>query len=177
MVVWRGNLLFRVYSLDKLVKYGLKVYVLCDLENVYCLRFKLYIGKKFVQLLENGVIYDFIMDLMRNYFEKGYIFYCDNYYSLSRFFMDLWVFGIGVIGIVRSYRKGILDKLKKVQFSNRGDIVIMLYGFLSCLKYLDVKVVYLISIIDIFVNVEIRRFDFMRNYEVKVRFFMVYVYD
>lgn len=54
------------------------------------------------------------MDLMRNYFEKGYIFYCDNYYSLSRFFMDLWVFGIGVIGIVRSYRKGILDKLKKV---------------------------------------------------------------
>lgn len=117
------------------------------------------------------------MDLMRNYFEKGYIFYCDNYYSLLCFFMDLWVFGIGVIGIVCSYRKGILDKLKKVQFSNRGDIVIMLYGFLSCLKYLDVKVVYLISIIDIFVNVEIRRFDFMRNYEVKVRFFMVYVYD
>lgn len=54
------------------------------------------------------------MDLMRNYFEKGYIFYCDNYYSLLCFFMDLWVFGIGVIGIVRSYRKGILDKLKKV---------------------------------------------------------------
>lgn len=75
MVAWRGNLSFRVYSPDKPVKYGLKAYVLCDSENAYCLRFKLYTGKKSVQPSENGATYDLIMDLMRNYFEKGHILY------------------------------------------------------------------------------------------------------
>ena len=45
MVAWHGNLSFRVYSPDKPVKYGLKAYALCDAENAYCLKFKLYTGK------------------------------------------------------------------------------------------------------------------------------------
>lgn len=48
--------------------------------------------------------------------------------------MDLWVWGIGVIGIVCFYRKGVLEKFK-IFLSNRGDIVSVYYGFLSCLKY------------------------------------------
>lgn len=177
MVAWRGNLSFRVYSPDKPVKYGLKAYVLCDSENAYCLRFKLYTGKKSVQPSENGATYDLIMDLMRNYFEKGHILYCDNYYSSPRLFMDLWVLGTGATGTVRSYRKGIPDKLKKAQLSNRGDTATMSYGPLSCLKYLDAKAVYLISTTDTSVNVETRRPDFMRNHEAKVRPSMVHVYD
>lgn len=42
MVAWRGNLTFRVYSPDKPIKYGLKAYMLCDAENAFCLKFKLY---------------------------------------------------------------------------------------------------------------------------------------
>lgn len=45
MVPWRGNLHFRVYSPDKPDKYGLKAYILCDAENGYCLKMKLYTGK------------------------------------------------------------------------------------------------------------------------------------
>lgn len=81
--------------------------------------------------------------------------------------MDLWVLGTGATGTVRSYRKGIPDKLKKAQLSNRGDTATMSYGPLSCLKYLDAKAVYLISTTDTSVNVETRRPDFMRNHEAK----------
>lgn len=49
--------------------------------------------------------------------------------------MDLWVLGISVIGIVCFYRKGVFEKFKKIFLNNRGDIVSVYYGFLSCLKY------------------------------------------
>lgn len=39
---------------------------------------KLYSGKKYVKPSENGTTYDIDMDLMKNYFEKGYVLYCDN---------------------------------------------------------------------------------------------------
>lgn len=45
MRVWWGNLIFRVDSFDKFIKYGLKVYMFCDVENVFCLKFKFYIGR------------------------------------------------------------------------------------------------------------------------------------
>ncbi|XP_069108218.1 piggyBac transposable element-derived protein 4-like, partial [Argopecten irradians] len=44
MIPWRGNLHFRVYSPDKPIKYGLKVYMLCDSDNGYCSRMELYTG-------------------------------------------------------------------------------------------------------------------------------------
>lgn len=64
MVLWLGNFFFRVYNFDKLKKYGIKVYILCDLVIDYCLRFKLYIGKSDLFFNLNGVIYDFVMDMM-----------------------------------------------------------------------------------------------------------------
>lgn len=74
------------------------------------------------------------------------------------------------------YRKGVFEKFKKIFLSNRGDIVSVYYGFLSCLKYQDVKIVYLFSIIEFLYNIEIGFYDFYQNL-VKIRFFMVYIYD
>ena len=71
MVVWHGNLFFRVYSPDKPIKYGLKAYMLCDAENAYCLKFKLYEERSSVRPSENCATYDRVMDLLRNYCEKG----------------------------------------------------------------------------------------------------------
>lgn len=105
----------------------------CDVENVFCLKFKFYIGRLII--LKKWCNIWFWKDFFWNYFEIGYIFFCDNYYSFLYLFMDLWVWGIGVIGIVCFYRKGVLEKFKKIFLSNRGDIVNVYYGFLSCLKY------------------------------------------
>lgn len=65
MRAWRGNLIFRVYSPDKPIKYGLKAYMLCDAENAFCLKFKLYTGRSIIQPSKNGATYD----LERIFFE------------------------------------------------------------------------------------------------------------
>lgn len=99
MVLCRENFFFCVYNFDKLKKYVIKVYMLCNVVIGYCLRFKFYIGKLDIFVSLNGVIYNFVMDMMRGYFGQCYIFYMDNYYSLLYLYMDLFVFGCGVIEI------------------------------------------------------------------------------
>ena len=176
MVAWHGKLSFRVYSPDKPVKYGLKAYVLCDADNAYCLKFKLYTGKQSVAPSENGATYDLVMDLMRNHFDKGHVLYCDNYYTSPRLFMDLWMLGTGATGTVRQCRKGIPTAIKQINLQNKGDTTTMHYGPLSCLKYKDSKVVYLISTTETSTNIQSGRHDHQTN-EPKVRPSMVVAYD
>ena len=176
MVAWRGNLSFRVYSPDKPIKYGLKAYMLCDAVNAYCLKFKLYTGKQSVQPSENGATYDLVMDLLRNYFEKGHKLFCDNYYSSPRLFMDLWYLGTGATGTVRPNGKGIPTSVKNFKLQNRGDTATFHYGPLTCVKYKDAKDVYLISTTETSENVATGRRDFHTNEE-KMRPSVVKVYD
>lgn len=176
MRAWRGNLIFRVYSPDKPIKYGLKAYMFCDAENAFCLKFKLYTGRSIIQPSKNGATYDLEMDLLRNYFETGHILFCDNYYSSPHLFMDLWVLGTGATGTVRPYRKGVPEKLKKISLSNRGDTASAHYGPLSCLKYQDAKTVYLLSTTESSHNIETGRHDFHQNLA-KIRPSMVHIYD
>lgn len=159
MRAWRGNLIFRVYSPDKPIKYGLKAYMLCDAENAFCLKFKLYTGRSIIQPSKNGATYD----LERIFFETGHILFCDNYYSSPHLFMDLWVWGTGATGTVRPYRKGVPVKLKKISLSNRGDTASAHYGPLSCLKYQDAKTVYFLSTIESSHNIETGLHDFHQN--------------
>lgn len=114
MVPWRGNLHFRVYSPDKPDKYGLKAYILCDAENGYCMKMKLYTGKPSVPPSDKGATYDLVMSLLRNQYACGHILYCDNYYSSPQLFMDLWCLGVGATGTVRPNRRGIPQEIKEV---------------------------------------------------------------
>ncbi|XP_062604100.1 piggyBac transposable element-derived protein 4-like [Saccostrea cucullata] len=139
-------------------------------------KFLLYTGRSNIQPSKNGATYDLVMDLLRNHFEKGHILYCDNYYSSPQLFMDLWVLGTGATGTVRPYRKGIPEKMKKIQLTNRGDTATAHYGPLSCLKYQDSKTVYLISTTESSTNVETGHHCFIQN-QIKVRPSMVQTYD
>jgi hypothetical protein len=50
------------------------------------LQFKPYTGKSATGPSMNGATYDFVMNLMRGFFEKGYNLYCDNYYTSPQLF-------------------------------------------------------------------------------------------
>lgn len=89
--LWRGNLHFRVYSPDKPDTFGLKAYILCEAENWYCLKMKLYTGKLSVPPSVKGGTYDLVMSLLRNHYACCHILYCDNYYSSPQLF---WIFGV-----------------------------------------------------------------------------------
>ena len=147
MIPWRGNLSFKVYSPDKPVKYGIKVYMLSDSTNGYVSKFKLYTGKSQVGPSVYGATYDLVMDLLRGLFLKGYSLYCDNYYSSPQLFWDLYELGTTATGTVRVNRRGIPQGLKDKKLNNRGDNAVMNNGPLECLKFQDGKPVYMLSTI------------------------------
>lgn len=153
MVPWRGNLSFKTYNPDKPNKYGMKAYMLCDSDNGYCLRFKLYTGKSSVPHSTNGATYDLVMDLLRGHYGKGHVLYCDNYYSSPRLFLDLWDLGVGATGTVRSNRKGIPQSIKDITLKQRGETVVSHNGPLTVTKYLDSKPVLLLSTVSSSENV------------------------
>lgn len=109
MIPWRGNLNFRVYSPDKPVKYGLKVYMLCDSSNGYCSRLELYTGREGPrqQPSEYGVTYDLVMRLICPYLDKGYHLYVDNYFSSPHLFYNLFLNSTLACGTLRSNRRGV----------------------------------------------------------------------
>lgn len=141
MVPWRGNLHFRVYSPDKPDKYGLKAYILCDAENGYCLKMKLYTGKPSVPPSDKGATYDLVMSLLRNHYACGHILYCDNYYSSPQLFMDLWCLGVGATGTVRPNRRGIPQEIKEV-----SKLVIVAFYFPIWHKLICSKIFILCSV-------------------------------
>ena len=53
-------------------------------------KFKPYTGKSATGPSMNGATYDLVMNLMRDFFEKGYNLYCDNYYTSPQLFWDLF---------------------------------------------------------------------------------------
>lgn len=44
MVFFKGRLKIKVRMFDKLVKYGIKLFMLCDSSNGYCKKFDVYVG-------------------------------------------------------------------------------------------------------------------------------------
>jgi hypothetical protein len=87
------NLSFRVYRPDKPVKFGIKAYMVSDSSNGYVSKFKLYTGKSLTGHSFNGATYDLAMYMMSGFFDKGYILYCDNYYTSPQLFWDLFQLG------------------------------------------------------------------------------------
>ncbi|XP_069104408.1 piggyBac transposable element-derived protein 4-like [Argopecten irradians] len=140
MIPWRGKLNFRVYSPDKPIKYGLKMYMLCDSANGYCSRLELYTGREGVQLdcSGNGSTYYVVMRLMEPNLNKGHHLYTDNYYSSPQLFYDLFMNATLACGTLRSNRRGVPKAMKEAH-PTKGEISVFNNGTLVALKYADKK--------------------------------------
>ena len=154
MVPWRGNLSFRVYNPDKPKKYGMKAYMLCDSENGYVCKFKLYIGKyeKYEGTPSGfGHTYDIVMDLTKDFLNRGYHLFMDNYYSSPLLYVNLWERGIGATGTLRPNRKGtpkVMGQARLPEKQKPGDMICMHNRNLLCVRYQDKRSVVLMSTVD-----------------------------
>lgn len=54
MIKWIGRFLFKKYLLLKFIKKGIKIWMRCDLVNVYMIDFEIYF-KKGIQVFEYGL--------------------------------------------------------------------------------------------------------------------------
>ncbi|XP_033729312.1 piggyBac transposable element-derived protein 4-like [Pecten maximus] len=148
MIPWRGKLHFRVYSPDKPIKYGLKVYMLCDSDNGYCSRMELYTGHGGQNMAPSqfGATYDLIMRLADPFLNKGYHLYMDNYFSSPHLFYSLYLNGTLACGTLRKNRRGVPQALKNRNLI-RGEMFTMNNDMLVAVKYADKKDVHLLTTI------------------------------
>lgn len=77
---WRGRLLFRQYLKNKSHKYGIKLYVLTTSDG-FILNFLLYTGKGTIVSENSTHTAEVVKQLMKNYLNKGYWVFMDNYYN------------------------------------------------------------------------------------------------
>ena len=99
MVGTRCRVQFIQYTPKKPKKFRIKLWVICEGDTGYSLRYQLY-ASKLDQEQENGLAHRVLFDLAENYLDKGYRIYLDNFYSTVKFFQDLenrQTYGCGTI--------------------------------------------------------------------------------
>ena len=114
MVRSKARFASRQYIRNKPVKWGFKLWCLCDSHNGYTSSFSVYRGKNGEVRSSNGLGYDVVLSLMKDYLSQGYSLYIDNFYTSP--ILDLYGLGVHVTGTLDCSRVGVpaeISDLKK----------------------------------------------------------------
>jgi hypothetical protein len=106
MVKFKGRLAFRQYLPSKPIKWGVKVWSLCESSTGYAWNFQIYTGKEEGRQ-EHGLTYRVVMDLTRELQGSHMKVFMDNFYSSVQLFQTLRACGLLACGTVRANRKGL----------------------------------------------------------------------
>lgn len=81
----------RQFISDKLIRFGLKLWVLADSITGYTYAFVVYLGKKRTELNNRtkGLAYNVVMELSKKLVNQGYRIYTDSFYNTQHLAADL----------------------------------------------------------------------------------------
>ncbi|PVD27697.1 hypothetical protein C0Q70_12868 [Pomacea canaliculata] len=113
---WRGKLSFKVYMKDKPVKWGIKLYHLCESKSGYVWRFEILCG---MPGLSNRP-YDVVQRLLGPLKSLGYCLYTDTYYTSLALAEDLASSNTGFTGTVLSNRIGLPKEFMNTKLDTGG---------------------------------------------------------
>lgn len=102
MMLWWGHLSFRVYNLQKPVKYGIKSYILCDSATGYCFNMRPYVG-------ESSSLPEIVFSLLDRLPGHGYTLYMDHFYNSVALCERLLEAQTNACGTLRKNRGGTSD--------------------------------------------------------------------
>ncbi|MEW8548513.1 MAG: transposase, partial [Candidatus Thiodiazotropha sp.] len=105
MIKFKGRLSFRQYLPAKPVKWGVKMWSLCESTTGYLHRFQIYTGKEGMQ--EKGLSHRVVMDLIGHLEQQNIPLFMDNFYTGTKLLTELIVHGIYACGTVRANRKSL----------------------------------------------------------------------
>ena len=128
MLAFKGRLSFKCYLPNKPIKYGIKLYILAESDTGYVSNFKIYSGA-------GNTTSEMVYDLMKDYRNKNYHLYMDNFYNsvnLSEKPLKDNIYTCGTLRIVRGapkYFQASLKQLKKgdVTFCRKGDVFVIVW--------------------------------------------------
>ncbi|XP_064179982.1 activating transcription factor 7-interacting protein 1 isoform X1 [Anguilla rostrata] len=149
MVATRANTGMTQYMKEKPIKWGFKLFVLCDSSNGYTVDFAVYTGKSSFQTGQ-GLSYNTVMSLVKRAFlGSGYHVYMDNFYTSPKLFRDLYRQNFGACGTYRDNRKEYPQPACNAltKSSGRGALRWIRDGPLVFVKWMDAREVSVCSTI------------------------------
>ena len=150
MVPFKGKLSIKQRIFGKPVRWGIKMFELCDSETEYLSRFEVYLGKgkdgepSSTALGKAGAV---VARLTSDFHGKGHELYTDNWYTSLAMCLFLQSRDIYVCGTTRSDRKGYPQELKNLKAKDlqRGDSDLRVYKGHVAFTWKDNKIVHFLS--------------------------------
>lgn len=145
LMLWKGRLVFKQYIPSKRHRFGVKLFILCDVETCFVMNFIVYTGKntEIVMNDEAGISGSVVTTLMAPFLDKGHQLFIDNWYT-SPFLLDLLQsHNTGACGTVKSNRKD----MAKFPKTKKGDCHARCTDTLLAVKWHDKREVHMLSTI------------------------------
>lgn len=114
---FKGRHILKQYLRAKIVKWGYKIWKLCDAASAYVLDLDVFGGKK----SENASPYNAIMKLMEGYLDKHHVVVMDNHFTSVPLFTDLLERSTYACGTVRLNRKYLPEEFKEKKHMEPGE--------------------------------------------------------
>ena len=155
MIKFNGNINFKQYFPLKPVKYGIKIFLLCDCVNYYCFKFKFFSGNELNNNNEYHSIKNLVEYLMEGNLNQYKTVYMDNYYT-----------NLEVANFLNENKTGLIGTMRLNWIKNKNNFILPKeignYSFyinnkkdLFLISYYDTKVVFLLT------NVKLPKIDLL----------------
>ena len=152
MIPFKGRLQFKQRMPLKPVKYGIKLFEVCESKTGYCMKFSVYLGKQGGDDDDGGDLGKtgkVVVNLMNGFQHRGYELYIDNFYTSIPLLYFLSLRGIRACGTMRSNRKYFpkaeLIAEAKRQKLKHGQFAYASYRDLCALLWKDRKDVFILT--------------------------------
>eukprot|EP00057_Strongylocentrotus_purpuratus_P012197 XP_011666671.1 PREDICTED: uncharacterized protein LOC100888306 [Strongylocentrotus purpuratus] len=165
MIKYNGRLSWKQYMPKKpTIKWGIKLWCLCDSATAYCLAFQVYTGCGINALLvqEFGLCYTVVMGLMNRYLLSNHTVYTGNFFSLLPLAADLLQVDTYFWGALRSNRIEVPRELPNMRL-HKYDTVKWVKANIMVTKWKNNKDVYMLSTNNDGSYVEKQRTNFRRE--------------
>ena len=157
MIGTKSRVSFIQYMPKKPKKFGIKIWALCQSDTGYCIQFQIYTGKV-DSGQEQGLTYRVVMDLMKNYLDKGYHIYMDNFYTHLALFKDLLARNTLACGTIKINR-GEFPGWFKTQKLKHGDASYIRNNNILAVHWKDKRDVFVLSSLHGNTATEIERYS------------------
>ena len=145
MIRFDGRLSWKQYMPKKPVKWGIKLWCLCDANTGYCIAFNVYTGRNEDQAVNLDLGYKVVMRLMRNYLHRYHHVYADNFFTSVHLADALLQADTYLCGTTRATRKEFPKALAKAVLRQGESVKWSSDNSVMLCKWRDKRDIFLIS--------------------------------
>ena len=144
MIGFKGRLFFKQYLPMKPIKWGVKMWMLCDSETGYCKSFDIYTGKSGRRDRTIPLGFEVVDLLVSPYYNRRHHVYFDRFFTSVGLMAHLALNGTYASATVKSNRVGLPPQVINAELE-KGQIKQMKRGMIMATAYKDNKRLYLLS--------------------------------